>query len=180
MFGSLLFLPNLHILNLDQNQALRLCLGTTATGAEYGAVSALSINHDCTRLLCGFAKGQVSGTNPWTDNRSKLHINVGPNVQVHIYGESLFIFNTDHHVGPGQWEATAHNYWCPSTWHCHTTCESTALKFKKNLLYMFCCSFNSNKAFFSFFPQFTDHPALAVCNDSGGSVFELSFRWDVL
>lgn len=43
----------------DQNQALRLCLGTTALGAEYGAVSALSINHDCTRLLCGFAKGQV-------------------------------------------------------------------------------------------------------------------------
>uniref|UniRef100_A0A8C2PQJ2 VPS8 subunit of CORVET complex n=1 Tax=Cyprinus carpio TaxID=7962 RepID=A0A8C2PQJ2_CYPCA len=44
----------------DQNQALRLCLGTTATGAEYGAVSALSINHDCTRLLCGFAKGQIT------------------------------------------------------------------------------------------------------------------------
>uniref|UniRef100_A0A3B1JZB1 VPS8 subunit of CORVET complex n=1 Tax=Astyanax mexicanus TaxID=7994 RepID=A0A3B1JZB1_ASTMX len=44
----------------DQNQALRLCLGTTATGAEYGAVSALSINQDCTRLLCGFAKGQIT------------------------------------------------------------------------------------------------------------------------
>uniref|UniRef100_A0A4W4F5G2 RING-type domain-containing protein n=1 Tax=Electrophorus electricus TaxID=8005 RepID=A0A4W4F5G2_ELEEL len=44
----------------DQNQALRLCLGTTATGAEYGAVSALSINRDCTRLLCGFAKGQIT------------------------------------------------------------------------------------------------------------------------
>uniref|UniRef100_A0AAY4B1Z4 RING-type domain-containing protein n=1 Tax=Denticeps clupeoides TaxID=299321 RepID=A0AAY4B1Z4_9TELE len=44
----------------DHNQALRLCLGTTATGAEYGAVSALSINHDCTRLLCGFAKGQIT------------------------------------------------------------------------------------------------------------------------
>ncbi|KAJ8003390.1 hypothetical protein DPEC_G00147830 [Dallia pectoralis] len=44
----------------DLNQALRLCLGSTATGAEYGAVSALSINHDCTRLLCGFAKGQIT------------------------------------------------------------------------------------------------------------------------
>lgn len=43
----------------DTNQALRLCLGTKATGAEFGAVSALSINHDCSRLLCGFAKGQV-------------------------------------------------------------------------------------------------------------------------
>lgn len=43
----------------DTNQALRLCLGTKATGADFGAVSALSINHDCSRLLCGFAKGQV-------------------------------------------------------------------------------------------------------------------------
>ncbi|TNN63967.1 Vacuolar protein sorting-associated protein 8 [Liparis tanakae] len=65
----------------DTNQALRLCLGTKATGAEFGAVSALSINHDCSRMLCGFAKG-----------------------------------------------------------------------------------------------QFTEDPTLAVCNDSGGSVFELSFR----
>uniref|UniRef100_A0A3Q3FFE2 VPS8 subunit of CORVET complex n=1 Tax=Labrus bergylta TaxID=56723 RepID=A0A3Q3FFE2_9LABR len=43
----------------DNNQALRLCLGTKSTGAEFGAVSALSINHDCSRLLCGFAKGQI-------------------------------------------------------------------------------------------------------------------------
>lgn len=46
-------------LSADTNQALRLCLGNKATGADYGAVSALSINHDCSRLLCGFAKGQV-------------------------------------------------------------------------------------------------------------------------
>uniref|UniRef100_A0A3B4FPF8 VPS8 subunit of CORVET complex n=1 Tax=Pundamilia nyererei TaxID=303518 RepID=A0A3B4FPF8_9CICH len=44
----------------DTNQALRLCLGTKTTGAEFGAVSALSINHDCSRLLCGFAKGQIT------------------------------------------------------------------------------------------------------------------------
>ncbi|XP_055018236.1 vacuolar protein sorting-associated protein 8 homolog [Boleophthalmus pectinirostris] len=44
----------------DSNQALRLCLGSKSTGAEFGAVSALSINHDCTRLLCGFAKGQIT------------------------------------------------------------------------------------------------------------------------
>ncbi len=50
----------LHSSSPDTNQALRLCLGTKATGAEFGAVSALSINHDCSRLLCGFAKGQVS------------------------------------------------------------------------------------------------------------------------
>ncbi|CAL8367444.1 unnamed protein product [Gadus morhua 'NCC'] len=28
--------------------------------AEFGAVSALSVNHDCSRLLCGFAKGQIT------------------------------------------------------------------------------------------------------------------------
>uniref|UniRef100_A0A672HPW8 RING-type domain-containing protein n=1 Tax=Salarias fasciatus TaxID=181472 RepID=A0A672HPW8_SALFA len=44
----------------DTNQALRLCLGTKTTGAEFGAVSALSVNHDCSRLLCGFAKGQIT------------------------------------------------------------------------------------------------------------------------
>lgn len=46
----------------DTNQALRLCLGNKTTGAEFGAISALSINHDCSRLLCGFAKGQVNNT----------------------------------------------------------------------------------------------------------------------
>ncbi|XP_063067910.1 vacuolar protein sorting-associated protein 8 homolog [Engraulis encrasicolus] len=94
----------------DQNQALRLCLGTTAMGAEYGAVSALSINHDCTRLLCGFAKGQIT---MWDLANGKLLRTI-----------------TDAHP--------------PGTAILHV--------------------------------KFTDHPALAVCNDSGGSVFELSFR----
>eukprot|EP00069_Balaena_mysticetus_P017214 bmy_10410T0 len=44
----------------DQNQALRLCLGSTSVGGQYGAISALSINNDCSRLLCGFAKGQIT------------------------------------------------------------------------------------------------------------------------
>ncbi|TRY92741.1 hypothetical protein DNTS_024828 [Danionella cerebrum] len=94
----------------DQNQALRLCLGSTATGAEFGAVSALSINHDCTRLLCGFAKGLIT---MWDLANGKLLRNI-----------------TDAHP--------------PGTAVLHV--------------------------------KFTDHPALAVCNDSGGSVFELSFR----
>uniref|UniRef100_A0A8C1G2I7 VPS8 subunit of CORVET complex n=1 Tax=Cyprinus carpio TaxID=7962 RepID=A0A8C1G2I7_CYPCA len=98
------------VLVFDQNQALRLCLGTTATGAEYGAVSALSINHDCTRLLCGFAKGQIT---MWDLANGKLLRTI-----------------TDAHP--------------PGTAILHV--------------------------------KFTDHPALAVCNDSGGSVFELSFR----
>jgi hypothetical protein len=44
---------------LDPKQVLKWCLGSTAVGAQYGSVSALSFNKDCTRLLCGFAKGQV-------------------------------------------------------------------------------------------------------------------------
>ncbi|XP_062303689.1 vacuolar protein sorting-associated protein 8 homolog isoform X2 [Osmerus eperlanus] len=94
----------------DLNQALRLCLGSTATGAEYGAVSALSINHDCTRLLCGFAKGQIT---MWDLANGKLLRTI-----------------TDAHP--------------PGTAILHV--------------------------------KFTDDPTLAVCNDSGGSVFELAFR----
>ncbi|KAI2668446.1 hypothetical protein H4Q32_005170 [Labeo rohita] len=105
---ALVFGKRVSVLCAVVNQALRLCLGTTATGAEYGAVSALSINHDCTRLLCGFAKGQIT---MWDLANGKLLRTI-----------------TDAHP-PG-----------------------TAIL------------------------HFTDHPALAVCNDSGGSVFELSFR----
>ena len=53
LFVSLIFFP-------DPKQVLKCCLGSTAVGAEYGAVSALSFNRDCTRLLSGFAKGQVN------------------------------------------------------------------------------------------------------------------------
>lgn len=94
----------------DTNQALRLCLGTKSTGAEFGAVSALSINHDCSRLLCGFAKGQIT---MWDLANGKLLRTI-----------------TDAHP--------------PGTAILHV--------------------------------KFTDDPTLAVCNDSGGSVFELAFR----
>ncbi|XP_034079092.1 vacuolar protein sorting-associated protein 8 homolog isoform X4 [Gymnodraco acuticeps] len=94
----------------DTNQALRLCLGTKATGAEFGAVSALSVNHDCSRLLCGFAKGQIT---MWDLASGKLLRTI-----------------TDAHP--------------PGTAVLHV--------------------------------KFTDDPTLAVCNDSGGSVFELAFR----
>ncbi|KAM9726368.1 vacuolar protein sorting-associated protein 8 homolog isoform 2-T2 [Menidia menidia] len=94
----------------DTNQALRLCLGSKSTGAEFGAVSALSINHDCSRLLCGFAKGQIT---MWDLANGKLLRTI-----------------TDAHP--------------PGTAILHV--------------------------------KFTDDPTLAVCNDSGGSVFELAFR----
>uniref|UniRef100_A0A3B3X2E8 RING-type domain-containing protein n=1 Tax=Poecilia mexicana TaxID=48701 RepID=A0A3B3X2E8_9TELE len=95
---------------VNTNQALRLCLGNKTTGAEFGAVSALSINHDCSRLLCGFAKGQIT---MWDLANGKLLRTI-----------------TDAHP--------------PGTAILHV--------------------------------KFTDDPTLAVCNDSGGSVFELTFR----
>ncbi|KAM4626129.1 vacuolar protein sorting-associated protein 8 homolog [Discoglossus pictus] len=94
----------------DTNQALRLCLGSTAVGAQYGAVSALSINNDCSRLLCGFAKGQIT---MWDLASGKLLRSI-----------------TDAHP--------------PGTAILHI--------------------------------KFTDDPTLAICNDSGGSVFELTFK----
>ncbi|XP_043991714.1 vacuolar protein sorting-associated protein 8 homolog isoform X1 [Gambusia affinis] len=98
------------VLVFDTNQALRLCLGSKTTGAEFGAVSALSINHDCSRVLCGFAKGQIT---MWDLANGKLLRTI-----------------TDAHP--------------PGTAILHV--------------------------------KFTDDPTLAVCNDSGGSVFELTFR----
>ncbi|XP_078620345.1 vacuolar protein sorting-associated protein 8 homolog isoform X1 [Branchiostoma floridae x Branchiostoma japonicum] len=98
------------ILVFDPKQVLKWCLGSTAVGAQYGAVSALSINHDCTRLLSGFAKGQIT---MWDLTTGKLLRTI-----------------TDAHP--------------PGTAVLHI--------------------------------KFTDDPTLAVCCDSGGSVFELSFK----
>ncbi|XP_030616566.1 vacuolar protein sorting-associated protein 8 homolog [Delphinapterus leucas] len=98
------------IFGKDQNQALRLCLGSTSVGGQYGAISALSINNDCSRLLCGFAKGQIT---MWDLASGKLLRSI-----------------TDAHP--------------PGTAILHI--------------------------------KFTDDPTLAVCNDSGGSVFELTFK----
>ncbi|XP_072275212.1 vacuolar protein sorting-associated protein 8 homolog [Pyxicephalus adspersus] len=101
-------------ISTDANQALRLCLGSTAVGAQYGAVSALSINNDCSRLLCGFAKGQIT---MWDLASGKLLRSI-----------------TDAHP--------------PGTAILHI--------------------------------KFTDDPTLAICNDSGGSVFELTFKMPCL
>ena len=38
-------------------------------GAEYGAVTALGINIECTRLLCGHARGQVGNRKQLVDNK---------------------------------------------------------------------------------------------------------------
>ncbi|XP_063851088.1 vacuolar protein sorting-associated protein 8 homolog isoform X1 [Scylla paramamosain] len=47
------------ILVFEPTQALKCCLGSTQHGEQFGAVSALALNPDCTRLLAGFAKGQI-------------------------------------------------------------------------------------------------------------------------
>ncbi|XP_074642624.1 vacuolar protein sorting-associated protein 8 homolog [Tubulanus polymorphus] len=57
------------VLVFDPKQALKWCLGSTAVGAQYGSVSALSFNKDCTRLLCGFARGQIT---MWDITNGKL------------------------------------------------------------------------------------------------------------
>ncbi|KAL4217419.1 Vacuolar protein sorting-associated protein 8 [Mactra antiquata] len=48
------------VLVFDPKQVLKWCLGSTAVGSQYGAVASLSFNKDCTRLLCGFARGQIT------------------------------------------------------------------------------------------------------------------------
>jgi len=49
-------------------------LGSTAVGAQYGAVSAMSFNRDSTRLLAGFAKGQVSNQTLFDNNDNSMYI----------------------------------------------------------------------------------------------------------
>ena len=46
--------------SIDEAGALLHKLGTSNTASTFGAVSALSLNKDCTRVLVGHAHGQVS------------------------------------------------------------------------------------------------------------------------
>ncbi|XP_071103447.1 vacuolar protein sorting-associated protein 8 homolog [Haliotis cracherodii] len=98
------------VLVFDPKQVLKWCLGSTAVGAQYGAVSSLSFNKDCTRLLSGFAKGQIT---MWDLTTGKLLRTI---TDAHPQGTAVL------HV------------------------------------------------------EFTDSFVLAVCSDSGGSVFELEFK----
>ncbi|CAL4079363.1 unnamed protein product [Meganyctiphanes norvegica] len=47
------------ILVFEPTQALKFCLGSDQLGEQYGSISALALNIDCSRLLAGFAKGQI-------------------------------------------------------------------------------------------------------------------------
>ncbi|KAJ8320304.1 hypothetical protein KUTeg_001891 [Tegillarca granosa] len=98
------------VLVFDPKQVLKWCLGSTAVGAQYGAISSLSFNKDCTRLLSGFAKGQIT---MWDLTNGKLLRTI---LDAHPPGSAVL------HI------------------------------------------------------KFTDSLVLAVCSDSGGSVFELEMK----
>ncbi|MGH0152258.1 UNVERIFIED_CONTAM: hypothetical protein FKN15_058824 [Acipenser sinensis] len=98
------------ILIFDPSQVLKLCLGSTSLGAQYGAISALSLNNHCTQIVSGFTKGQILQWDLETGKLLRTITNVLP-------------------LG------------------------TTVLNIK-----------------------FTDDPSVAVCSDSTGSVFELSFK----
>jgi hypothetical protein len=59
--SSLIAVGTFHgfILVFDSQQHLKWSLGGKSLGDDFGAVSALSFNPDCSRLLVGFAKGQL-------------------------------------------------------------------------------------------------------------------------
>lgn len=98
------------VLVFDAEQALRWCLGSTQLGEQYGSVSALGFNRDCSRLLCGYAKGQLT---MWDLTSGRLLRTI-----TDIHPPQMAILHA----------------------------------------------------------KFTDDPTLGVCSDSGGSVYELSFR----
>ncbi|XP_065068088.1 vacuolar protein sorting-associated protein 8 homolog isoform X2 [Rhopilema esculentum] len=93
-----------------RDQALKLILGNTSDGANYGAVTALGINRECSRLLCGYAKGQIT---MWDLSN----------------GNCLRVITDAHPPGYA-------------------------------VLHL----------------QFTDDSTIAMCSDSSGSVYSLSFR----
>lgn len=98
------------VLVFDAEQALRWCLGSIQLGEQYGSVSALGFNRDCSRLLCGYAKGQLT---MWDLTSGRLLRTI-----TDIHPPQMAILHA----------------------------------------------------------KFTDDPTLGICSDSGGSVYELSFR----
>uniref|UniRef100_A0A8C4QXP9 Vacuolar protein sorting-associated protein 8 homolog n=1 Tax=Eptatretus burgeri TaxID=7764 RepID=A0A8C4QXP9_EPTBU len=48
------------VLVFDPQQILKMSLGSLSTGVQYGSVSALSINNNCSRLIVGHAHGQIT------------------------------------------------------------------------------------------------------------------------
>ncbi|KAG8190625.1 hypothetical protein JTE90_017889 [Oedothorax gibbosus] len=53
----------------DPQQVLKWCLGSTEYGEKYGSVSALAFNTDCSRLLAGYSRGEIT---MWDLHKGKL------------------------------------------------------------------------------------------------------------
>lgn len=97
------------LLPTELSQAMKWSLGTSDTGVQYGSVSSLSFNVDCSRILVGYAKGQMT---MWDLTNGKLLRTI---TDAHPQGQAVL------HV------------------------------------------------------RFTDNPKVALCSDSGGSVFDMEF-----
>ncbi|KAG7272449.1 hypothetical protein CRUP_031376 [Coryphaenoides rupestris] len=172
--------PENHVFHwADVNQALRLCLGTTATGAEFGAVSALSINHDCSRLLCGFAKGQIT---MWDLANGKL---LRPSqTPPRDRSTACQDVNQALRLCLGT-TATGAEFGAVSALSINHDCSRLLCGFAKGQITMWdLANGKLLRTITDAHPpgtavlhvKFTDDPTLAICNDSGGSVFELAFR----
>ncbi|GFT81859.1 vacuolar protein sorting-associated protein 8 homolog [Nephila pilipes] len=98
------------VLIFDPQQVLKWCLGSTEYGEKYGSVSALAFNTDCSRLLAGYSRGEIT---MWDLHKGKL---------IRIISDAHPMQNAVLHI------------------------------------------------------KFSDDPTLALCSDSGGSVFELNFK----
>lgn len=128
-----LWQPIIHDWFSDTRQVLKWCLGSTAVGAQYGAVSALSFNRDCSRLLCGFAKGQVSKNFAITGINFCIfdHTLLSAFLPFVIFFVILCVYvwmfvclSLDHHVGFDKWQVDQNHHWCSSTWNCGASCQS--------------------------------------------------------
>lgn len=110
--SSLIAVGTFHGITLifDPLQVLKWCLGSTEYGEKYGSVSALAFNTDCSRLLAGYSRGEIT---MWDLHKGKL---------IRTISDAHPMQNAVLHI------------------------------------------------------KFTDDPTLALCSDSGGSVFELNFR----
>nr|CAD7425885.1 unnamed protein product [Timema monikensis] len=141
------------VLVFDAAQVLRWCLG--ASDQEQGSVSSLSFNHDCSRLLVGFAKGHI--------------------LMFDITNGKLLRTLTDVHP-PGT-----------AVLHVKVSMTGTALEHIKCSAACLCGINTINKDMFrsskgpaimlnGSMPECKNLANLALCSDSGGSVFELNFR----
>jgi hypothetical protein len=81
------------VLVFDSTQTLRWCLGETAQ--DQGSVASLSFNHDCTRLLAGFARGHILMFDIVSGKLLRTLSDVHPpgTAVLHVKASFLIVFN---------------------------------------------------------------------------------------